>query len=592
MKWKGIYSHRIFTQLVVFTLLISLIPTLSITSFLFYKLENMVKTELSNSYLQMTSQYIKNIDEKLTQYQYSLDVIADNTVILEALVDQTESPYTKGEQISSEVTKSLLLDRQKEIRNCMLYSDIDEYPVYGKRASMVKEAGHEEWFLQERAIKEGGFSYISSAGNVPVLSFVKNIEDVNIHNYEKKQLGFLKLDLYMDLIFRPAATANEGDSSYEVIVFSDDNKILCSSAPGKNFLLNAWLGSQDTSELIDGFTIKQEHLKGCSLNVLLLFDSHQLKAKQQAVRQMVLPIMLCVTLLILFWSWLYSRNFSARVGCLVQKFHTAETGDLNIYGPIAGNDEIAELDRQFSHMLGKLDSLIQKNYIRELENKKAQLKNLQLQINPHFLYNTLETISSMAAVKQVFDICDICQKLGEIFRYNLGKNYGEFVTVAQELGHVQNYIFIIKKRYGNRFEVFYNISIDTDNAMTLRFILQPIVENAILHGLVKQTTTGTLELSVWEEEDSLMIRVEDDGVGMDIQKVEELNRSIHVADNLTKTGLNIGIRNVNQRIKLACGDQYGITIKSTLHYGSQFDIRLPLIRKGEQTDENKPADSR
>lgn len=592
MKWKGIYSHRIFTQLVVFTLLISLIPTLSITSFLFYKLENMVKTELSNSYLQMTSQYIKNIDEKLTQYQYSLDVIADNTVILEALVDQTESPYTKGEQISSEVTKSLLLDRQKEIRNCMLYSDIDEYPVYGKRASMVKEAGHEEWFLQERAIKEGGFSYISSAGNVPVLSFVKNIEDVNIHNYEKKQLGFLKLDLYMDLIFRPAATANEGDSSYEVIVFSDDNKILYSSAPGKNFLLNAWLGSQDTSELIDGFTIKQEHLKGCSLNVLLLFDSHHLKAKQQAVRQMVLPIMLCVTLLILFWSWLYSRNFSARVGCLVQKFHTAETGDLNIYGPIAGNDEIAELDRQFSHMLGKLDSLIQKNYIRELENKKAQLKNLQLQINPHFLYNTLETISSMAAVKQVFDICDICQKLGEIFRYNLGKNYGEFVTVAQELGHVQNYIFIIKKRYGNRFEVFYNISIDTDNAMTLRFILQPIVENAILHGLVKQTTTGTLELSVWEEEDSLMIRVEDDGVGMDIQKVEELNRSIHVADNLTKTGLNIGIRNVNQRIKLACGDQYGITIKSTLHYGSQFDIRLPLIRKGEQTDENKPADSR
>lgn len=592
MKWKGIYSHRIFTQLVVFTLLISLIPTLSITSFLFYKLENMVKTELSNSYLQMTSQYIKNIDEKLTQYQYSLDVIADNTVILEALVNQTESPYIKGEQISSEVTKSLLLDRQKEIRNCMLYSDIDEYPVYGKRASMVKEAGHEEWFLQERAIKEGGFSYISSAGNVPVLSFVKNIEDVNIHNYEKKQLGFLKLDLYMDLIFRPAATANEGDSSYEVIVFSDDNKILYSSAPGKNFLLNTWLGSQDTSELINGFTIKQEHLNGCSLNVLLLFDSHQLKAKQQAVRQMVLPIMLCVTLLILFWSWLYSRNFSARVGCLVQKFHTAETGDLNIYGPIAGNDEIAELDRQFSHMLGKLDSLIQKNYIRELENKKAQLKNLQLQINPHFLYNTLETISSMAAVKQVFDICDICQKLGEIFRYNLGKNYGEFVTVAQELGHVQNYIFIIKKRYGNRFEVFYNISIDTDNAMTLRFILQPIVENAILHGLVKQTTTGTLELSVWEEEDSLMIRVEDDGVGMDIQKVEELNRSIHVADNLTKTGLNIGIRNVNQRIKLACGDQYGITIKSTLHYGSQFDIRLPLIRKGEQTDENKPADSR
>lgn len=592
MKWKGIYSHRIFTQLVVFTLLISLIPTLSITFFLFYKLENMVKTELSESYRQMTSQYIKNIDEKLTQYRYSLDVIADNTVILETLVDKTESPYIKGEQISSEVTKSLLLDRQREIRNCMLYSDIDEYPVYGKRASMVKEAGHEEWFLQERAIRENSFSYISSAGNVPVLSFVKNIENVNIHNYEKEQLGFLKLDLYMDLVFKPADTANEGDSSYEVIVYGDDSKILYSSAPQKNYLLDAWLAAGESSEPVDGFTIKHENLEKCALHVLLLFDNHQLTVKQQAVRQMILPIMLCVILLILFWSWLYSRNFSVRIGCLVQKFHKAETGDLNIYGPISGNDEVAELDRQFSHMLGKLDALIQKNYIRELENKEAQLKNLQLQINPHFLYNTLETISSMAAVKQVFDICDICQRLGEIFRYNLGKNYGEFVTVAQELGHVQNYIFIIKKRYGNRFEVFYNISVDTDNAMTLRFILQPIVENAILHGLVKQTTTGTLELSAWEEEDSLMIRVEDDGIGMDIQKVEELNRSINVADDLPHTGLSIGIRNVNQRIKLACGDQYGITIKSTLHYGSQFDLRLPLIRKGEKTDEKEPADSR
>ena len=141
-------------------------------------------------------------------------------------------------------------------------------------------------------------------------------------------------------------------------------------------------------------------------------------------------------------------------------------------------------------MLGKLDSLIQKNYIRELENKKAQLKNLQLQIIPISFTTRWKPSAPWAAVKQVFDICDICQKLGEIFRYNLGKNYGEFVTVAQELGHVQNYIFIIKKRYGNRFEVFYNISIDTDNAMTLRFILQPIVENAILHGLVKQTTTA------------------------------------------------------------------------------------------------------
>lgn len=583
MKWKGIYSHRIFTQLVVFTLLISLIPTLSITFFLFYKLENMVKTELSESYRQMTSQYIKNIDEKLTQYQYSLDVIADNTVILETLVDKTESPYIKGEQISSEVTKSLLLDRQREIRNCMLYSDIDEYPVYGKRASMVKEAGHEEWFLQERAIRENSFSYISSAGNVPVLSFVKNIENVNIHNYEKEQLGFLKLDLYMDLVFKPADTANEGDSSYEVIVYGDDSKILYSSAPQKNFLLDAWLAAGESSEPVDGFTIKHENLEKCALHVLLLFDNHQLTVKQQAVRQMILPIMLCVILLILFWSWLYSRNFSVRIGCLVQKFHKAETGDLNIYGPISGNDEVAELDRQFSHMLGKLDALIQKNYIRELENKEAQLKNLQLQINPHFLYNTLETISSIAAVKQVFVVCDICGKLGEIFRYSLGKDYGELVPLEQEMTHIKNYMFIQKIRYGDRLQVFYNIDVDAAHVYIPRFILQPIVENAISHGLSNLTSVGTLEVSAFEKKDRLYIEIEDDGEGMVREKVAEITRFINTAKPV-EGKKNIGIRNVNQRIKLAYGEAYGITIRSAPYQGSRFTIQLPIMRKGEEDE--------
>ena len=209
------------------------------------------------------------------------------------------------------------------------------------------------------------------------------------------------------------------------------------------------------------------------------------------------------------------------------------------------------------------------------------MKNLQLQINPHFLYNTLETISSLAAIKQVFVVCDMCQKLGDIFRYSLGKNYGEYVTLEQELEHTKNYIFIQKIRLGDRLEVFYDIEVFPDQCKILRFILRPIVENAILHGLGNITGKGTLEISAFEQKDMLILKVMDDGIGMDEEKVESLNIYINSNGHKEDTKKSIGIRNVNQRIKLACGENYGITIESRPYRGSSFTIRLPIIREGD-----------
>ena len=234
-------------------------------------------------------------------------------------------------------------------------------------------------------------------------------------------------------------------------------------------------------------------------------------------------------------------------------------------------------------MLGKLDQLIKTSYVQKLENKEAQLKNLQLQINPHFLYNTLETISSIAAVKQVFVVCDICGKLGEIFRYSLGKNYGELVPLEQEMTHIKNYMFIQKIRYGDRLQVFYNIDVDAAHVHIPRFILQPIVENAISHGLSNLTSVGTLEVSAFEKKDRLYIEMEDDGEGMVREKVAEITRFINTAKPV-EGKKNIGIRNVNQRIKLAYGEAYGITIRSAPYQGSRFTIQLPIMRKGEEDE--------
>ena len=594
MKGKGIHSRSIFVQLLVFSLLASLVPTLLISIFLFYKLDRTAQVEVQDYHDQITSQYMKNIEEKLQQYRNSLEVIANNTVILNTLTDETLNPYDKGELVSKEVNNSLLLEKQSEVRNCMIYSSVQDCKIYGRRASMMQQASREVWYLQERAMKDDCFSYFALKDSEPILSLVKDIEELDTEHLSRSQLGIIKLDVAMKRLFVPAATDSEENATYDVIVYKnegEDAKILYQTLKenGSEILKKYWSDTAkeetgaNSEGLIDTYTVAGQTLEDYGLNLLFLFDNQDSLEKRAEIIETILPLLLLLMIAVTGVIYWYSKDFSSRVELLVKKFRRAETGDLSVSEKISGTDEIAVLDQQFNRMLGKLDQLIKTSYVQKLENKEAQLKNLQLQINPHFLYNTLETISSIAAVKQVFVVCDICGKLGEIFRYSLGKDYGELVPLEQEMTHIKNYMFIQKIRYGDRLQVFYNIDVDAAHVYIPRFILQPIVENAISHGLSNLTSVGTLEVSAFEKKDRLYIEIEDDGEGMVREKVAEITRFINTAKPV-EGKKNIGIRNVNQRIKLAYGEAYGITIRSAPYQGSRFTIQLPIMRKGEEDE--------
>lgn len=594
MKGKGIHSRSIFVQLLVFSLLASLVPTLLISIFLFYKLDRTAQAEVQDYHDQITSQYMKNIEEKLQQYRKSLEVIANNTVILSTLTDETLNPYDKGELVSKEVNNSLLLEKQSEVRNCMIYSSVQDCKIYGRRASMMQQASREVWYLQERAMKDDCFSYFALKDSEPILSLVKDIEELDTEHLSRSQLGIIKLDVAMKRLFVPAATDSEENATYDVIVYKnegEDAKILYQTLKenGSEILKKYWSDTAkeetgaNSEGLIDTYTVAGQTLEDYGLNLLFLFDNQDSLEKRAEIIETILPLLLLLMIAVTGVIYWYSEDFSSRVELLVKKFRRAETGDLSVSEKISGTDEIAVLDQQFNRMLGKLDQLIKTSYVQKLKNKEAQLKNLQLQINPHFLYNTLETISSIAAVKQVFVVCDICGKLGEIFRYSLGKDYGELVPLEQEMTHIKNYMFIQKIRYGDRLQVFYNIDVDAAHVYIPRFILQPIVENAISHGLSNLTSVGTLEVSAFEKKDRLYIEIEDDGEGMVREKVAEITRFINTAKPV-EGKKNIGIRNVNQRIKLAYGEAYGITIRSAPYQGSRFTIQLPIMRKGEEDE--------
>lgn len=577
---RRILGTTIFRQLVFYSLAISVIPIVLIFGLLFSRMENMVESELNTSHMQILSQYLSNTDEKLRRYQESITSISNNTALINAMVDDTESMHTRGVAISEEVAKSLLLDWPSEIWNCVVYSMDEQHPIYGSRVTVMSVARKEPWYTEERMNRPGWFTYYSKTKKSQILSIVSPIVSVNVQDYTKYQLGTVKLDIALNNLLRPADRG-----SYVILVSDQQGNMLYCSDNERTEMFGEYLKSGNLpADLQNSYEMEEGQLSNMDITVRFFFENQELLEKKQEIQLLMFPILLLVLLIVLGCAYTYTRKFSSRVEGLVEKFEIAETGDLAIRPPIGGTDEIAQLDEKFSHMLRQLDQLIQKEYVQELEKKEAQFRNLQLQINPHFLYNTLETISSMAAVKYVFPICDMCQRLGEIFRYSIGKNYGDYVTVEDELHHTQNYVSIQKMRY-NQFEVFYNIEIDTKKQRMLRFILQPIVENAIMHGLNEMTTSGTLEISIYNEEDCMIIQVADDGVGMPREKVEELNCYINSSENRKDGRKSIGVRNVNQRIKLSCGEMYGLTVESEPYRGSTVILKLPLIDTEGETDE-------
>lgn len=236
-----------------------------------------------------------------------------------------------------------------------------------------------------------------------------------------------------------------------------------------------------------------------------------------------------------------------------------------------------------------MDALNRKSYAQQTAIREAQYRNLQLQINPHFLYNTLETISAIGAVHGAFQVCDLCQKLGDIFRYSLGKNEGKYTAVADELRQTRNYIFIQQVRY--RFEAFYSVDVDPDEVYMLRFLLQPIVENAVLHGLAKRDEPGVLEVYIGRRGDDLEIRISDDGAGMSPEQLDALSRSLRENTDQRENNSNIGVWNISQRIRLSYGEPYGVEVQSRPGQGSTFTLLLPMITKGMiENDEVQTAD--
>ncbi|MBO9611018.1 MAG: sensor histidine kinase [Paenibacillaceae bacterium] len=237
-------------------------------------------------------------------------------------------------------------------------------------------------------------------------------------------------------------------------------------------------------------------------------------------------------------------------------------------------DEIERLAEGFNMMMAQLSELIEDNYRQGIRRKEAEMNALQAQINPHFLYNTLESINweAMMMTGGANKVSGMVTALSDLLRLSISKGK-EIVLFEDEINHVKNYLFIQKERYSDKFDVEWDIDPRLYGYRTLKLILQPLVENAIYHGIELKQDRGLIRINGSIRPDYLLVEIIDDGLGMSPEQLDAVRLSLHDTD--PEPGRGIGIHNVNERIQLYCGKAYGITIYSEQGAGTRIEVRLP-----------------
>lgn len=289
-------------------------------------------------------------------------------------------------------------------------------------------------------------------------------------------------------------------------------------------------------------------------------------------------------LIILFFLALYaamwvSDSVSKPVRELYSMMEAVEQGDLSVRIHTHYTDEFETLNESFNNMLARIQKLINQIYEEQGKLKNSELKALQAQIQPHFLYNSLDSVIWLLRMNKNTDAENMLSELSTFFKISLSKGK-EIILIKDELRHVRSYLFITTMIYGKKFE--YSIECDPSlyDYQTLKLVLQPLVENVIMHASAPEGEKIYIQLRVYEKEDNLILSVQDISMGMTQDACKRLIQSLSIPPQKRgkSSGNGYGLYNVNERIHILFGQQYGVFIESEYGFGTEVYIKIPKIK--------------
>lgn len=300
-----------------------------------------------------------------------------------------------------------------------------------------------------------------------------------------------------------------------------------------------------------------------------------LMAPAQKNRNLNITLTLMIVAFALVVSILISFALTRPLRRLVRLMKEVQRGNLDVRLKVKYNDEIGILGGHFNRMLSNIKELIQEVYVKEKRKKEAELRGLQSQINPHFIYNSLESIRMMAEMNDDEPVAESTYLLGKLLRYGIIRG-NEVVTVARELEHLHDYMKMQNIRFSNKYVLETDIPPHLAELPMIKLVFQPIVENSMLHGFEKLDHTGCISITAKEEGDYVRFWIKDNGTGMDRPTLARINGYLQrTGGNIPPGRAGIGLHNVNERIRLHFGEDCGIRIVSEPDDGTLVILTVP-----------------
>jgi len=427
---------------------------------------------------------------------------------------------------------------------------------------------------------DGKFVWLDIDENLDIVTIVRKIRDM-----EMKAVGYLRFDVRLKAI--TGYFSDEIAQLGGIQFILEDGKMVMSDSPNADSFLPSLRAFSDRLMSDESsFILKQKSGDMAVVYTTSRFNNwkyvsvtplSELIKAAFIIRSITISSSVISILLFSLLSYIIISQFTRPIHQIAEEMKKVQLRGWLPELPYAGNDEISYLTEQFEIMAKRIGKLTDEVLEERSRFHAQQLYSLLSQINPHFLYNTLDIVNWMAREKNIPEISEIVKSLSEMMRYSLKRDNG-FVCLSDEIDYVKKYLYIQSCRFVDKFVETFDIPIEYGCVEIPKLILQPIVENSILHGFKSLKRVGHITISVRKDNAILIMSVSDDGNGMEQEKIDALLHETNAPEGEPYHG--IGVWNVNRRIKLLYGDEYGLLYKSSSGSGTVCEIHLPL-RGGE-----------
>lgn len=600
-----IRNIKIQQRLILILIMLSVVPLVITSIFSYNQSSSAIRSKTSTYSSQVMNQVGVNIERELNRLENDSIEIEFSSLTQNVLTNIKNMSAWEIEIVQLTMKENLVkkFSFLHDVSDVLLYTnDRRRIVAYGDRSfklNLKKE--FLDTYLKELEEKEGTPVWKSSNIDVEerLVKFATSAEQMNksdcillgraVLSLETREIiGTLLIrtnDRYFSNIYRNIDMGKNADifvvDSDGIVVSSRNTKIPVAKQYKDQMLIKELLnrtGSQDKTfnMSIDDkkYMIAFSYLKDADWFVVSTIPYSYLNAEVKGILTNIMLLVIGCSVLAVLLSYIFTLTLSKPLKRLINTMNEVKRGNLSVSIIDNSTDEIGEVVGNFNTMLNEIKNLMESVKLNEKQKREAEIKILQAQINPHFLSNTLNTVKWLAGAQKAHNIEALVSSLIKLLHVSMGKG-DDFITMGEEVEYIKSYINIQEYRYYDKFRVVFEIEEDILDYKVLRFLIQPVVENAIIHGIGPMTEQGLISIKGFKYNDVLKIRVTDNGEGI---PRERLCKILTVDDYENKSKFSgIGINNVNERIQINFGDEFGLHIESVPKLYTTVELTLPII---------------